>query len=85
MSGTLSRSATLDESMAAGAEVGRRMGGEGGPAPPHGHSPLQHFVQAKKKINEIFVEVAGYVGEAERFLASLPKRAVRRGRRCTRR
>jgi len=73
MSGTLSRSTTVDESMAAGAEVGRRMGGEGGPAPPHGHSPLQHFVQAKKKINEIFVEVAGYVGEAERFLASLPR------------
>ena len=53
------------------------------------HSPLQHFVQvwqpsvlnrinlidlqAKKKINEIFVEVEGYVSEAERFLASVPR------------
>ena len=29
--------------------------------------------QAKKKINEIFLEVEGYVGEAERFLASVPR------------
>ena len=30
-------------------------------------------LQAKKKINEIFVEVEGYVSEAERFLASVPR------------
>ena len=30
-------------------------------------------LQAKKKINEIFLEVEGYVGEAERFLASIPR------------
>jgi len=35
-------------------------------------SPLQHFVQAKKKINEIFTEVAHYVAEAEQFLGSVP-------------
>merc|ERR1719317_885553 len=34
---------------------------------------LQHFVQAKKKINEIFKEVDGYVNETERFLVSVPK------------
>lgn len=36
-------------------------------------SPLQHFVQAKKKINEIFKEVDDYVNETERFLTSVPK------------
>jgi len=40
-----------------------------------GSSPLQHFVQAKKKINEIFIEVEGYVNETERFLVSVPKEA----------
>ena len=40
---------------------------------PSGSSPLQHFVQAKKKINEIFKEVDGYVNETERFLVSVPK------------
>jgi len=44
-----------------------------GGGPHQQHSPLQHFVQAKKKINEIFLEVEGYVGEAERFLASVPR------------
>ena len=35
---------------------------------------LHHnFFQAKKKINEIFLEVEGYVSEAERFLASVPR------------
>ena len=38
-------------------------------------SPLQHFVQAKKKINEIFKEVESYVNETERFLVSVPKEA----------
>jgi len=37
-----------------------------------GPSPLQHFVQAKKKINEIFKEVDGYVSETETFLLSIP-------------
>jgi len=40
-----------------------------------GSSPLQHFVQAKKKINEIFKEVEGYVNETERFLVTVPKEA----------
>ena len=37
-----------------------------------GPSPLQHFVQAKKKINEIFREVETYVGDTEQFLVSIP-------------
>ena len=37
-----------------------------------GPSPLQHFVQAKKKINEIFREVDGYVSETEQFLVNIP-------------
>ena len=45
----------------------------GGPEQPASSSPLQHFVQAKKKINEIFIEVDGYVSETENFLASVPK------------
>ena len=50
-------------SVAAGARGDHR-----GPGP----SPLQHFVQAKKKINEIFKEVDGYVNETETFLVSIP-------------
>jgi len=41
--------------------------------PPGGSSPLQHFVQAKKKINEIFNEVDVYVNDTERFLVSVSK------------
>ena len=37
------------------------------------HKSMLLMFQAKKKINEIFLEVEGYVGEAERFLASVPK------------
>jgi len=44
-----------------------------GPEQQTSSSPLQHFVQAKKKINEIFKEVEDYVNEAERFLTSVPK------------
>ena len=78
MSGTLTRSVTLDspegEAMSAALDTVRRVGAEAqGVQQPH--SPLQHFVQAKKKINEIFVEVEGYVTEAERFLTSVPKEA----------
>ena len=40
-----------------------------------GPSPLQHFVQAKKKINEIFKEVDGYVSETEQFLVNIPEDA----------
>ena len=50
--------------------AGARVDGVGvtrGPGP----SPLQHFVQAKKKINEIFKEVEGYVGESEQFLVNI--------------
>jgi len=43
--------------------------------PTSGSSPLQHFVQAKKKINEIFKEVESYVNETERFLVTVPKEA----------
>jgi len=35
-------------------------------------SSLQHFVKAKKKINEIFEDVAGYVSETEEFILSIP-------------
>jgi len=75
MSGTLNHSPSMDFSDP------RRPEGALGPhsvlqpagVPHQQHSPLQHFVQAKKKINEIFLEVEGYVGEAERFLASIPR------------
>jgi len=69
MSGSISRSVSLqspEEGMASSLLL-----------PPQGRgdhsSPLQHFVQAKKKINEIFKEVDGYVNETERFLVSVPK------------
>ena len=35
-------------------------------------SSLQLFVKAKKKINEIFEDVAGYVSETEEFILSIP-------------
>jgi len=35
-------------------------------------SPLQHFVQAKKKINELFRDIGGYVTESNAFLQSIP-------------
>ena len=35
-------------------------------------SSLQHFVKAKKKINEIFEDVAGYVSETEEFILAIP-------------
>ena len=57
--------------MASGAGAGGQVGGRGdirGPGP----SPLQHFVQAKKKINEIFREVDDYVKETEEFLVNIP-------------
>ena len=31
-------------------------------------SPLQIFVRAKKKINDIFLEIEDYVGETTRFI-----------------
>ena len=36
-------------------------------------SSVLYFVQAKKKINEIFREVEGYVGETEQFLVNIPQ------------
>jgi len=36
------------------------------------NSSLQLFVKAKKKINEIFEDVAGYVSETEEFILSIP-------------
>ena len=78
MSGTISRSTSLqspEEGMVSGA--GARADpvagviNSRGPGP----SPLQHFVQAKKKINEIFREVEGYVGETEEFLVNIPQDA----------
>jgi len=59
------------EPMAAAVDSMRRVGGESQGVQQS--SPLQHFVQAKKKINEIFREVENYVAEAERFLTSVPK------------
>ncbi|XP_058448739.1 transmembrane GTPase Marf isoform X2 [Malaya genurostris] len=35
-------------------------------------SPLQIFVRAKKKINDIFCEIEDYVGETTRFIEALP-------------
>ena len=78
MSGTISRSMSLqspEDGMVSGA--GARADpvagviNSRGPGP----SPLQHFVQAKKKINEIFREVEGYVGETEEFLVNIPQDA----------
>ena len=75
MSGTISRSTSLQSPEEGGGMVsggaGARVDAAGvtrGPGP----SPLQHFVQAKKKINEIFKEVESYVGESEQFLVNIP-------------
>lgn len=35
------------------------------------NSPLQIFVKAKKKINDIYVEIEGYVRDAVDFLAAI--------------
>ena len=74
MSGTISRSTSLQSpeeggGMASAVQVGGPRGDIRGPGP----SPLQHFVQAKKKINEIFREVDDYVKETEEFLVSIPE------------
>ncbi len=37
---------------------------------PNASSPLQLFVRAKKKINEIYTELGEYVGSAGRFLST---------------
>jgi len=82
MSGSISRSVSLQSPEEVGGMAAsllqlpqgrgdqRQSGGQ-----PSGSSPLQHFVQAKKKINEIFKEVDGYVNETERFLMTVPKEA----------
>jgi len=57
--------------MAAAAALAQRSGVAEQQAPSS--SPLQHFVQAKKKINDIFIEVDSYVRETEGFLATVPK------------
>jgi len=81
MSGSISRSVSL-QSPEEGAGMAASLllpQGRGDQRPSQGQgsgsSPLQHFVQAKKKINEIFKEVEGYVNETERFLVSVPKEA----------
>lgn len=43
----------------------------GGTAAASSASPLQHFVQAKKKINDIFREIEVYVRDTERFLTGI--------------
>jgi len=81
MSGSISRSVSL-QSPEEGAGMAASLllpQGRGDQRPSQGQgsgsSPLQHFVQAKKKINEIFKEVEDYVNETERFLVSVPKEA----------
>merc|ERR1719282_1805886 len=72
MSGTISRSTSLQSPEEGGGMAPATTGARGdirGPGP----SPLQHFVQAKKKINEIFREVDDYVKETEEFLVSIPE------------
>jgi len=39
-------------------------------------SPLQHFVQAKKKINEIFKEMDTYIGDTEKFIEIVPSEII---------
>jgi len=77
MSGNLTRSISVlssesEPGMSAALDTVRRVGVES-QVQQQPHSPLQHFVQAKKKINEIFREVETYVGEAERFLNVVPR------------
>jgi len=75
MSGTISRSVSLlspDEEMSMASNMPQARGDQRS-APNVENSPLQHFVQAKKKINEIFKEVDVYVNETERFITSVPK------------
>ena len=73
MSGTISRSTSLQSPEEAGVMVTNQPGASvRGDHRTPGPSPLQHFVQAKKKINEIFREVEGYVGETEEFLVNIP-------------
>jgi len=80
MSGSISRSVSLqspEESSGMASSLLPQGRGDQRPSQGQGSgsSPLQHFVQAKKKINEIFKEVEGYVNETERFLVSVPKEA----------
>ena len=77
MSGTISRSTSLQSPEEGGGMVSGAGAGVAGVINSRtpGPSPLQHFVQAKKKINEIFREVEGYVGETEQFLVNIPQDA----------
>jgi len=74
MSGTISRSVSVQSpqggDMAANLLSSHSPHGSRG---DHRSSPLQHFVQAKKKINEIFKEVENYVSETERFIEDVPR------------
>ncbi|XP_017781790.1 PREDICTED: transmembrane GTPase Marf isoform X2 [Nicrophorus vespilloides] len=49
----------------------RQMGGRGAGAPEN--SPLQIFVKAKKKINDIFVEIEDYVKDAVNYMHEIEK------------
>lgn len=68
MSGTITRSQSI---MSPEEGLNRTISGDG---PSNGAnagvSPLQLFVKAKKKINDIYKEVGEYVNEAQRFLNS---------------
>lgn len=79
MSGTISRSTSLQSP-----EEGQGFGMSGAAAPGGGRgdhransgpgpSPLQHFVQSKKKINEIFQDLHSYVSETAQFLVDIPE------------
>jgi predicted GTPase/gas vesicle protein len=73
MSGSISRSVSLmspEDGGGLAAGLPPSTPSKGGAASDP--SPLQLFVQAKKKINEIFREIGDYVGDSESFLCSVP-------------
>jgi len=79
MSGSISRSVSLQSPEDGVGLAGGLPSPKGDIQPPvyhnagNGSSPLQHFVQAKKKINEIFKELSTYVSESQRFLNQVPE------------
>ncbi|XP_023348232.1 transmembrane GTPase Marf [Eurytemora carolleeae] len=78
MSGSISRSVSLlspedGVGLAGGLPASNPRGDSGFVNPANSPSPLQHFVQAKKKINEVFREMEQYIHETERFLDTVPE------------
>jgi len=65
MSGVVNRSVDMDSS--GPASVGRRLA-NGRQSPT---APLKIFGHAKKKINDIFVEISSYIDDGNRFLEGI--------------